>query len=135
MKNKVFQVAISATSKKDNGAFKSDRLTAYLVPADSAEEKRMIDFGMNAYTSSNGEKFFIVKTSEKVALYTDATNNYYPLGGTKDDKLFRTKENQDVLVNIILGENKGNDFYRLQAIKDTNNALEDIESTNPFDNE
>lgn len=134
MKNKVFQVAISATSKKDNGAFKSDRLTAYLVPVDSAEEKRMIDFGMNAYTSSNGEKFFIVKTSEKVALYTDATNNYYPLGGTKDDKLFKTKEGQDVLVNIILGENKGNDFYRLQAIKDTSNALEDIESTNPFDN-
>lgn len=134
MKNKVFQVAISATSKKDNGAFKSDRLTAYLVPVDSAEEKRMIDFGMNAYTSSNGEKFFIVKTSEKVALYTDATNNYYPLGGTKDDKLFKTKEGQDVLVNIILGENKGNDFYRLQAIKDTSNALEDIESANPFDN-
>lgn len=134
MKNKVFQVSITATSKKDNGAFKSDRLTAYLVPVDSAEEKRMIDFGMNAYTSSNGEKFFIVKTSEKVALYTDATNNYYPLGGTKDDKLFKTKEGQDVLVNIILGENKGNDFYRLQAIKDTNNALEDIESTNPFDN-
>lgn len=135
MKNKVFQVSITATSKKDNGAFKSDRLTAYLVPVDSAEEKRMIDFGMNAYTSSNGEKFFIVKTSEKVAIYTDATNNYYPLGGTKDDKLFKTKEGQDVLVNIILGENKGNDFYRLQAIKDTNNALEDIESTNPFDNE
>lgn len=134
MKNKVFQVSITATSKKDNGAFKSDRLTAYLVPVDSAEEKRMIDFGMNAYTSSNGEKFFIVKTSEKVALYTDATNNYYPLGGTKDDKLFKTKEGQDVLVNIILGENKGNDFYRLQAIKDTNSALEDIESTNPFDN-
>lgn len=135
MKNKVFQVSITATSKKDNGAFKSDRLTAYLVPVDSAEEKRMIDFGMNAYTSSNGEKFFIVKTSEKVAIYTDATNNYYPLGGTKEDKLFKTKEGQDVLVNIILGENKGNDFYRLQAIKDTNNALEDIESTNPFDNE
>lgn len=135
MRNKVFQVSITATSKKDNGAFKSDRLTAYLVPVDSAEEKRMIDFGMNAYTSSNGEKFFIVKTSEKVAIYTDATNNYYPLGGTKDDKLFKTKEGQDVLVNIILGENKGNDFYRLQAIKDTNNALEDIESTNPFDNE
>lgn len=134
MHNKVFQVSITATSKKDNGAFKSDRLTAYLIPVDSAEEKRMIDFGMNAYTSSNGEKFFIVKTSEKVALYTDATNNYYPLGGTKDDKLFKTKEGQDVLVNIILGENKGNDFYRLQAIKDTNSALEDIESTNPFDN-
>ncbi len=83
MRNKVFQVSITATSKKDNGAFKSDRLTAYLVPVDSAEEKRMIDFGMNAYTSSNGEKFFIVKTSEKVAIYTDATNNYYPLGRYK----------------------------------------------------
>lgn len=134
MQNKVFKVKISATSKKDNGAFKSDRLTAYLVPVDGREEKRMVDFGMNAYTSSNGEKFFIVKTSEKVALYTDNSNNFYPLGGTKEDKLFKTKDGQDVLVNIILGENKGNDFFRLQAIKDENNALEDIESTNPFDN-
>ena len=53
---------------------------------------------------------------------------------TKEDKLFRTKDGQSVLVNIITSESKGNKFYRLQAIKDANNALEDIESQNPFDN-
>ena len=94
----------------------------------------MINFGMNKYTSKDGESFFIAKTSEKVALYTDDTNNYFPLGGTKEDKLFKTKDNQSVLVNIIASESKGNKFYRLQAIKDANNALEDIESKNPFDN-
>ena len=32
MENRVFEVAISAMSKKDNGQFKSDRLSAFLVP-------------------------------------------------------------------------------------------------------
>ena len=134
MENRVFEVAISAMSKKDNGQFKSDRLSVYLVPVDEEQEKNMINFGMNKYTSKDGESFFVVKTSERVALYTDDTNNYFPLGGTKEDKLFKTKDNQSVLVNIITSESKGNKFYRLQAIKDVNNALEDIESQNPFDN-
>ena len=134
MENKVFQVEISAMSKKDNGQFNSDRLSAFLVPVDEEQEKKMIEFGLNKYTSKDNESFFVVKTSEKVALYTDDSNNYFPLGGTKEDKLFKTKDNQSVLVKIVASESKGNKFYRLQAIKDTNNALEDIESKNPFDN-
>lgn len=134
MENCVFEVAISAMSKKDNGEFKSDRLSAFLVPVNEEQEKNMINFGMNKYTSKDGESFFIVKTSEKVAYYTDDSNDYVPLGGTKEDKLFKTKDGQSVLVNIITSESKGNKFYRLQAIKDANNALEDIESKNPFDN-
>lgn len=134
MENRVFDVKITAMSKKDNGQFNSDRLSVFLVPVDEEQEKNMINFGMNKYTSKDGDSFFIVKTSEKVALYTDDTNSYFPLGGTKEDKLFKTKDGQSVLVNIITSESKGNKFYRLQAIKDTNNALEDIESKNPFDN-
>ena len=133
MENKVFEVAISAMSKKDNGQFKSDRLSVFLVPVNEEQEKNMINFGLNKYTSKDNESFFVVKTSEKIALYTDNSNNYVPLGGTKEDKLFKTKDGQSVLVNIITSESKGNKFYRLQAIKDTNNALEDIESKNPFD--
>lgn len=133
MENRVFEIYISAMSKKDNGQFKSDRLSVFLVPVNEEQEKNMIEFGMNKYTSKDGESFFIVKTSEKIALYTDNSNNYFPLGGTKEDKLFKTKDGQSVLVNIITSESKGNKFYRLQAIKDTNNALEDIESKNPFD--
>ena len=133
MENRVFNVEISAMSKKDNGQFKSDRLSVFLVPVNEEEEKKMISFGLNKYTSKDNESFFVVKTSEKIALYTDNTNNYFPLGGTKEDKLFKTKDGQSVLVNIITSESKGNKFYRLQAIKDTNNALEDIESKNPFD--
>ena len=132
MENRVFEVKISAMSKKDNGQFKSDRLSVFLVPVNEEQEKKMINFGMKKYTSKD-ESFFIVKTSEKVALYTDNSNNYFPLGGTKEDKLFKTKDGQSVLVNIITSESKGNKFYRLQAIKDVNNALEDIESKNPFD--
>lgn len=133
MENRVFNVEISAMSKKDNGQFKSDRLSVFLVPVNEEEEKKMNSFGLNKYTSKNNESFFIVKTSEKIALYTDDSNNYFPLGGTKEDKMFKTKDGQSVLVNIIMSESKGNKFYRLQAIKDTNNTLEDIESKNPFD--
>lgn len=133
MENKVFDVKITAMSKKDNGQFKSDRLSVFLAPVNEEEEKKMISFGLNKYTSKDNDSFFVVKTSEKIALYTDDSNNYFPLGGTKEDKLFKTKDNQSVLVNIIASESKGNKFYRLQAIKDTNNALEDIESKNPFD--
>ena len=133
MENKVFEVYISAMSKKDNGQFKSDRLSVFLVPVNEEQEKNMIDFGLNKYTSKDNESFFVVKTSEKIALYTDNSNDYFPLGGTKEDKLFKTKDGQSVLVNIITSESKGNKFYRLQAIKDANNALEDIESKNPFD--
>ena len=132
MENRIFEVAISAMSKKDNGQFKSDRLSVFLVPVDEEQEKNMIEFGLNKYTSKDNESFFVVKTSEKIALYTDNSNDYFPLGGTKEDKLFKTKDGQSVLVNIITSESKGNKFYRLQAIKDTNNALEDIESKNPF---
>ena len=71
MENKVFDVKITAMSKKDNGEFKSDRLSAFLVPVDEEQEKKMIEFGMNRYTSKDNESFFVVKTSEKVALYTD----------------------------------------------------------------
>lgn len=134
MENRVFEVKISAMSKKDNGQFKSDRLSVFLVPVNEEQEKNMINFGLNKYTSKDNESFFVVKTSEKIALYTDDTNNYFPLGGTKEDKLFKTKDGQSVLVNIITSESKGNKFYRLQAIKDTNNALVDIETQNPFDN-
>ena len=133
MENKVFEVYISAMSKKDNGQFKSDRLSVFLVPVNEEQEKNMIEFGLNKYTSKDNESFFVVKTSEKIALYTDNSNDYFPLGGTKEDKLFKTKDGQSVLVNIITSESKGNKFYRLQAIKDANNALEDIESKNPFD--
>ena len=132
MEKRILEVAISAMSKKDNGQFKSDRLSVFLVPVDEEQEKNMIEFGLNKYTSKDNESFFVVKTSEKIALYTDNSNDYFPLGGTKEDKLFKTKDGQSVLVNIITSESKGNKFYRLQAIKDTNNALEDIESKNPF---
>lgn len=134
MRNKVFTVAITATSKKDNGTFRSDRITAYLEPVDENTTKAMEAFGLTRYTGKDGSSFFIVKTSEVIALYTEAHGTSVPLGGTKGAALFRTRKGATVQVNIIEGENKGNKFYRLQAIQDIGGvALEDIEATNPFD--
>nr|DAH83279.1 MAG TPA: hypothetical protein [Caudoviricetes sp.] len=133
MENKVFKVRISAMSKKDSKTFKSDRLTAYIEAANDDEEVKMIDFGLNRYTSEDSETFFIIKTSQQVNLYTDSTNNFVPLDGTKGGELVKTKDGQTVKINVIKGENKGKEFYRLQAILDDSNALEQIESKNPFD--
>ena len=132
MENKVFTVAISSTSKKEK-EFKSNRLTAYIVPADEAEKNKMIEFGLNPYTSADDETFFIMKTSAKIRLYMDNSNGYVELDGTDQGDLFKTKPNETVKINVIVGENKGNRFYRLQSILDTNNVITKIESENPFD--
>lgn len=132
MENKVFTVAISSTSKKEK-EFKSNRLTAYIVPADEQEKNKMIEFGLNPYTSSDDETFFIMKTSAKIRLYMDNSNGYVELDGTDQGDLFKTKPNETVKINVIVGENKGNKFYRLQSILDTDNVITKIESENPFD--
>lgn len=132
MENKVFTVQISSTSKKEK-EFKSDRLTAYIVPANENEKNKMVEFGLNPYTSSDDEIFFIVKTSAKIRLYMDNSNGYVELDGTNQGDLFKTKPNETVKINVIVGENKGNKFYRLQSILDTENVITKIESENPFD--
>lgn len=132
MENKVFTVQISSTSKKEK-EFKSDRLTAYIVPANENEKNKMVEFGLNPYTSSDDETFFIVKTSAKIRLYMDNSNGYVELDGTNQGDLFKTKPNETVKINVIVGENKGNKFYRLQSILDTENVITKIESENPFD--
>lgn len=132
MENKVFTVQISSTSKKEK-EFKSNRLTAYIVPASENDKNKMIEFGLNPYTSADDETFFIMKTSSKIRLYMDNSNGYVELDGTVEGDLFKTKPNETVKINVILGENKGNKFYRLQSILDTDNAITKIESENPFD--
>ena len=132
MENKVFTVQISSTSKKEK-QFKSDRLTAYIVPATEDDKNKMIEFGLNPYTSADDETFFIMKTSAKIRLYMDNSNGYVELDGTDQGDLFKTKSNEIVKINVIVGENKGNKFYRLQSILDKNKAITKIESENPFD--
>lgn len=132
MENKVFTVQISSTSKKEK-EFKSNRLTAYIIPASENDKNKMIEFGLNPYTSADDETFFIMKTSSKIRLYMDNSNGYVELDGTVEGDLFKTKPNETVKINVILGENKGNKFYRLQSILDTDNAITKIESENPFD--
>lgn len=132
MENKVFTVQISSTSKKEK-EFKSNRLTAYIVPASENDKNKMIEFGLNPYTSADDETFFIMKTSSKIRLYMDNSNGYVELDGTVEGDLFKTKPNETVKINVILGENKGNKFYRLQSILDTDNVITKIESENPFD--
>ena len=141
MQNLVIEAIITATSKKQDGEFAQavPTKTAYLK-ADETNAKLLEDFGLTRYTSKEDkEDYFIVKFPQTVVLY-------YPngLGERRPDlslvthndvetNNFRTPEDKPLKLNILKGENKGNIFYRLQAILvDTDEDIEEIKPENPF---
>lgn len=143
MTNIVVRGKITATSKKNDGEFKQEvpTKTAYLS-AVGEEAKKLVDFGLTEYTSKNGEPFFIIKFPADVMVYL-------PNGhGTKRPDLsrieldgqetnnFKTTDNKELAFNILKGNHKNNDFYRLQAIRITDETdIEEIKPENPFGDE
>ena len=141
MQNLVIEAIITATSKKQDGEFQQQvpTKTAYLK-ADEENSKLLEDFGLTRYTSKEDkEDYFIVKFPQNVVLY-------FPngLGERRPDlslvthndvetNNFRTPEDKPLALNILKGENKGNIFYRLQAIRvDSVDDIEEIKPENPF---
>ena len=141
MQNLVIEAIITATSKKQDGEFQQQvpTKTAYLK-ADETNSKLLEDFGLTRYTSKEDqEDYFIVKFPQNVVLY-------FPngLGERRPDlslvthndvetNNFRTPEDKPLKLNILKGENKGNIFYRLQAILvDSVEDIEEIKPENPF---
>ena len=141
MQNLVIEAIITATSKKQDGEFQQQvpTKTAYLK-ADETNAKLLEDFGLTRYTSKEDkEDYFIVKFPQNVVLY-------FPngLGERRPDlslvthndvetNNFRTPEDKPLKLNILKGENKGNIFYRLQAILvDSAEDIEEIKPENPF---
>ena len=141
MENLVIEAIITATSKKQDGEFQQQvpTKTAYLK-ADEENAKLLEDFGLTRYTSKEDqEDYFIVKFPQNVVLY-------FPngLGERRPDlslvthndvetNNFRTPEDKPLKLNILKGENKGNIFYRLQAILvDSTEDIEEIKPENPF---
>lgn len=137
MENLVIKGMVTATSKKQGKDFKPETptKTAYLEIKEE-DKSKAIGFGLTEYTSKeNGKSFFIVKLPKEVSIYVEGVPNQQPekLDGGIETNNFKTAENKFLNINIIKGHNKGNDFWRLQAIQitDTSDIVE-IEQQNPF---
>ena len=141
MENLVIKGQITATSKKQNDDFKQEipTKTAY-VTTDEDSAKVLERFGLQKYTSKeDGSLFFIIKMPANLMVYL-------PNGvGAKRPDLsqitfegietnnFKTPDDKLLLLNIIKGNHKNNDFFRLQAIRlETESDIEEIKPENPF---
>lgn len=133
VKNLIINAVITATSKKQSPVYKTDnpRKTVYFRPVTDLDAEKLVSFGMKAYTSEEEELFFIVKTAESVPVYATAQDHTPTevLDGTDTGDNFDSNEKK-VQLNIIKGHNRGNDFYRLQAIL---GEVSYVAPSNPFD--
>lgn len=137
MKNIVITGSITATSKKQDSRFKQENptKTAY-IECDEHNSKLLEDFGLTRYTSKEtGNDFFIIKLSSNLCFYSDASDKQTyirDLAGT-DSVNFNTGV-EPIKMNIIQGENMGNEFFRVQALMLPNGLdhIEVVEASNPF---
>lgn len=137
MENMVIQGSITATSNKVSTEFKAENpsKTVYIV-VDESFDKEMQAFGLTRYTSKeDGKPFYIVKASQKIALYASNKTGESPesISGSVDTPNFKTADNVLVKMNLVKGNKNINDFYRLQAIQISGASdIENIEQQNPF---
>lgn len=131
-----FEGTITATSNKVNEKFKTDNptKTAYITVESEADRKKLEDFGLTLYSSKeDGTEFFIIKLSREVKTYDSFDKKKKPtiLDGTTESPNFRTVV--PVAMNVVKGENVGNDFYRVNAISVASDKdVQVIEAENPF---
>lgn len=137
MKNIVITGRITATSKKLDNRYKqvNPTKTAY-IDVDEHTAQALEEFGLTKYTSAeDGKDFFIVKLSANLVAYLDDSNNSTSLAelASVNSPNFNTGE-EDIQLNIIKGENMGNDFYRVQALllPQGMDMIQTMEALNPF---
>lgn len=134
MENLIIAGKITATSSKVDGKYTQEfpTKTAYVEVNDPDIKKSLNDFGLTEYTSKDDKtNFYIIKLPKQVSLIKG--NEMKKISGGVETPNFRTKEGNQFRMNIIKGNNKGNDFFRLQAIEV--NEYDDIEQIlmeNPF---
>jgi len=143
MENLTFKAQITATSKKNSGDFKQEVLTktAY-VKTDEKNAKLLEEFGLRKYTSKSEEDYFILKFPANLMVYKP--NGYaekrpelsrVEVDGVETNN-FKTPDDKFLGMNVIKGEHKNNEFFRLQAIRvETVEDIEEIKPENPFGDE
>lgn len=144
IENIVVTGAITATSNKLSSEYPTEQphKTAYFTVIEE-DRKACEDFGLTEYTSEkDGKNFFCAKLSTAVTCYIKSTGQQIKTSGlvesvSEDGALVSTpnfKTAEDIMINLIKSENKGNIFYRIQALLLDN--VEDIEiivPQNPFE--
>ena len=140
MENTIIKGVITATSKKNDGEFsqQTPTKTAY-VSTDQENAQKLQDFGATKYTSKEGDDYFIIKFPANVMVYKP--NGF----GEKRPELsqvthegvetnnFKTPDDKMLGLNIIKGNHKNNDFFRVQAIRiEDESDIEEIKPENPF---
>ena len=140
MENIIVKGQVTATSKKQSGDFAQEvpTKTAY-VSTDESNTKLLEDFGLTKYTSKDNENYFIIKFPANVMVFTP--NGYgkkrpdlsrIEVDGVETNN-FKTPDDKLLSLNIIKGNYKNNDFFRLQAIRiETDDDIEEIKPENPF---
>lgn len=135
MKDLVIKGQITTTSNKQSDKFvaKTPQKTAYLK-LDEENAKKAEAFGLTKYTSQeNNEDFFMVKVVTNLRAYYDNSRNCDKLETGVDSPNFKTKDGKEIGLALVQGENLGNVFYRLSAIKISESSdIETIEAENPF---
>lgn len=135
MKDLVIKGQITATSKKQSDKFvaKTPQKTAYLK-LDAKNAKLAQEFGLQEYTPKDGgEPYFMVKIVEKLRAYYDDSKEYDQLDTSIDTPNFKTSDGVEIGLAIVQGENLGNKFYRLSAVKlSSSSDILEVEAANPF---
>ena|SRR5699024_1140222 len=147
MKNLVIKGIITATSKKNNDEDYKQEVptkTAY-IKTDQENAKKLEDFGVTKYTSQEEkEDYFIIKFPATVMTYLpNGVGSKRPklsqihvkndLGEYEETNNFKTPDDKPLPLNIIKGNHKNNDFFRLQAIRiEQESDIEEILPENPF---
>lgn len=137
MENIIIYGEITATSKKQGEFIQENPTKTAYLKVDDNTAKDLQEFGLTEYSSRNGEKFFAVKFVHKLQAYFGTDEHMeaedFSASASVETNNFKTADGVPVGMNIIKGENKGNEFFRIQALLlDSMSDLEEVKPTNPF---
>ena len=140
MESIIVKGQVTATSKKQSGDFSQviPTKTAY-VSTDEVNSKLLEDFGLTKYTSKEDENYFIIKFPADLMVFKpNGFGEKRPelsrieLEGVETNN-FKTPDDKLLSFNIVKGNHKNNDFFRLQAIRiESDDDIEEIKPENPF---
>lgn len=135
MENFIVTGQITATSTKQDERYSTNEFqrTAYLT-LDEHSTKLAIQKGLTGYTSKeDNTSFFIIKLPQNGLSVWMNGEKIASVGQIKQPN-FKTVDGLPLQFSIVIGENLGKKFYRLQAVNCINhNDIEYIQETNPFE--
>lgn len=128
---------ITATSNRVSEEFRQQTptKTIYFNAASHEDEKKLIDFGLQAYTSkSDNEMFFIAKAPAKGIQVWCQGEQLEPLKVDIESPNFKSVDGNVIGLAITKGQKMNRDFYRVSAVNVVlESDIEPVEMTNPFE--